>query len=51
MPTNKKRINLTVSEDLFLQISEYRLKYGIQSDAAACLQLIYQQLNQLEAKF
>lgn len=48
MPTIKRRINLTVSESLYAKIEAYKEEYGISSDAAACLQLITQQLKSLE---
>ncbi len=44
MPTQKKRINLAVSEELYEKILDYKAKYGIVSDATACVQLITQQI-------
>lgn len=48
MPSNKKRINLTVSDELYARIQRHKEKYGITNDAGACLQLIVQQLNGLD---
>ncbi len=48
MPTQKKRINLAVSEELYEKILSYKTKYGIVSDATACVQLITQQIAQME---
>lgn len=48
MPTTNKRINLTVPEDLYQRICTYKKKYGISSDAAACLQLVVRQLDSIE---
>lgn len=46
MPTKKKRINLTVTEDLYKKIVAYRNEHCILSDAAACVQLIFLQLKE-----
>lgn len=48
MPTDKKRINLTIPEALYERILSYKMKNGIHSDASACLQLITRQLDNLE---
>lgn len=48
MPSDKKRINLTVSEDIYERLAAYRKKNGISSDAGACLQLIVRQLDSLD---
>lgn len=48
MPTTNKRINLTVPEHLYERISAYKSRNGISSDAAACLQLVVQQLDGLD---
>lgn len=48
MPSDKKRINLTVTDEIYDRIQLYKTKYGILNDAGACLQLIVQQLNGLE---
>ncbi len=48
MPSDKKRINLTVTDELYARIQEYKKEHGVSGDASACLQLIVQQLNNLE---
>lgn len=48
MPSDKKRINLTVPDNVYKRLQTYKEEYGIASDATACLQLIVQQLNGLE---
>lgn len=48
MPSDKKRINLTVPEDLYDRLVAYKKKNGISSDAGACLQLIVRQLDALD---
>ena len=48
MPTNNKRINLTVPEPLYKKIVAFREESGITSDASACIQLISAQLRSLE---
>lgn len=48
MPTTNKRINLTVPEHIYTRIENYKIKNGIASDAAACLQLIVRQLDGME---
>ena len=48
MPTDKKRVNLTIPEALYDRILAYKAKNGISSDAGACLQLISRQLDSLE---
>ena len=45
MPSDKKRINLTVPDALYERLQAFKAKNGITSDATACLQLITQQLN------
>ena len=45
MPSNLKRINLTVPDDVYAEILEYKQAQSIMSDASACLQLIKQQLK------
>ena len=47
MPSDKKRINLTVTDELYARIQEYKKEHGVSGDASACLQLIVQQLNNL----
>lgn len=48
MPSTKKRVNLTIPDDTYERIQDYKIKNGLESDATACLQLIVQQLNGLE---
>ena len=48
MPTEKKRINLTLPDEIYSRLQIYRSKYGISSDAGACLQLIVRQLDSIE---
>lgn len=48
MPTDKKRINLTIPDQIYQRLLAYKEKYGVSSDATACLQLITQQLNAQE---
>ena len=48
MPTTNKRINITVPEQLYKRIEAYKLKNGVSSDAAACVQLIVKQLDGLD---
>ncbi len=48
MPSDKKRINLTVPDNVYARLQTYKEEYGIASDATACLQLIIQQLNGLD---
>lgn len=48
MPSDKKRINLTVPDSIYERLRLYKAKNGIMSDATACLQLIVQQLTAQE---
>lgn len=48
MPSDKKRVNLTIPDELYARLQAYKTEQGISSDASACLQLIVQQLNGLE---
>ena len=48
MPSDKKRVNLTIPDELYARLQAYKAEQGISSDASACLQLIVQQLNGLE---
>lgn len=48
MPSDKKRVNLTIPDELYVRLQSYKHEQGISSDASACLQLIVQQLNGLE---
>lgn len=45
MPSDKKRINLTVPDEIYERLQNYKAEFGIASDATACLQLITQQLK------
>lgn len=47
MPTEKKRVNLTIPEDVYARLQAYRTKYAIATDAGACLQLIIRQLDSI----
>lgn len=46
MPSDKKRINLTVPEPLYQQLQGYKETNGLTSDATTCLLLITRQLQQ-----
>lgn len=48
MPTDKKRVNITIPEDVYDRLQAYRVKYAISTDAGACLQLIVRQLDSIE---
>ena len=48
MPSDKKRINLTVPESIYQRLQKYKEENGITNDATACLQLIVQQLKAQE---
>ena len=48
MPTDKKRINLSIPEEVYERLAKYKKKNGITSDAGACLQLIVRQLDALD---
>lgn len=48
MPTTKKRINLTVPDQVYEKLQAYKEQNGIVNDASACLQLIVQQLKAQE---
>lgn len=48
MPSDKKRINLTVPDDVYEKLQAYKNRNGISNDAGACLQLIIQQLRAQE---
>lgn len=45
MPSDKKRINLTVPDEIYEQLQAYKAESGISSDATVCLQLVVQQLK------
>lgn len=48
MPSTNKRINLTVTDEIYEKIQAYKEKNGVLNDASACLQLIVQQLKAQE---
>lgn len=48
MPSDKKRINLTVPDVVYEKLQKYKEENGIPNDASACLQLISQQLKAVE---
>lgn len=48
MPSTKRRINLTIPDEIYERLQAYKSKNGIPSDATACLQLIVQQLSAQE---
>lgn len=48
MPSDKKRINLTVPEDVYSKLQAYMSENGLVNDATACLQLVVQQLRGYE---
>lgn len=45
MPTTKKRVNLALSEEVYGKLQQYKERYGITSDAGACVMLIVRQLD------
>ena len=45
MPSDKKRINLTVPDDIYQDLQEFKSENGISNDASACLQLVIRQLR------
>ena len=45
MPSDKKRINLTIPDEVYERLQAYKNESGIVNDATACLQLIVQQLK------
>lgn len=45
MPSTKKRINLTVPDNIYQQLQTYKIENGLESDATACLQLVVRQLK------
>ncbi len=49
MPSEKKRINLTMPEDVYKRLRAYMEANGLYSDATACLQLVCLRLNTEEA--
>ena len=47
MPSDKKRINLTVPDDVYELLQKYKKNACISNDATACLQLIIVQQRKL----
>ena len=45
MPSDKKRINLTIPDEVYERLQAYKNESGIVNDATACLQLIVHQLK------
>ena len=45
MPTTKKRVNLTIPDDVYDELQEYKQENALDSDATACLQLVKLQLR------
>lgn len=50
MPSKKKRIGLTVPDDVYVLLQHFKHENGILNDAAACMQLIVKQLRDLYRK-
>lgn len=48
MPTTNKRINLTLTDEVYENLQKYKEKNGVMSDATACLQLVVLQLKAQE---
>lgn len=48
MPSDKKRVNLTIPDPIYEKLQAYKEEAGLFNDATACLQLIVQQLNSIE---
>ena len=48
MPSVNKRVNLTLTDEVYDRLQEFKKKNGIISDATACLQLLVQQLKEQE---
>ena len=48
MPSDKKRINLTIPDEVYERLQAYKNESGIVNDATACLQLIVHQLKAYE---
>ena len=48
MPSDKKRINLTVPDEIYKKLQIYMKENGLLNDATACLQLVVQQLQNYE---
>ncbi|MCX4372909.1 MAG: hypothetical protein OSJ58_14010 [Dysosmobacter sp.] len=50
MPSDKKRINLTIPDDVYERLRAYMEANGLYRDATACLQLICLRLDTEEAR-
>jgi hypothetical protein len=50
MPSDKKRINLTVPDEVYQAIQAFKAENGLYSDATACMQLLVLQLNAVQNK-
>ena len=48
MKDGNKRVNLTISPDIYDRLQAFKKKYGIDTDASAAKQLIVRQLISLE---
>ena len=48
MPSTKKRVNLTLPDDIYERLQAYERKNGLTNDATACLQLVVKQLNAID---
>ena len=48
MPSEKKRINLTVPDNIYEKLQRFKYENGIENDATACMQLIVKQLKAQE---
>ncbi|NCB50250.1 MAG: hypothetical protein EOM54_00005 [Clostridia bacterium] len=48
MPTTNKRVNLTMTDEVYEKLQKYKEKSSIMSDATACLQLVVLQLRAQE---
>lgn len=45
MPSTKKRVNLTIPDNIYEQLQKYKEENGLANDATACLQLVVKQLK------
>lgn len=48
MPSQNKRINLTVPDEVYERLQKFKTENGIMNDATACLQLIIMKLNTMK---
>lgn len=48
MPTDKKRVNLTLTDEIYEKLQAYKKKNGLTNDATACLSLVVKQLGAQE---